>query len=39
VINVGTEHDKRELKIGTLITAEERCNLTSLLQEYTDVFA
>ena len=39
VINVGTEQDKRELKIGTLITAGERCNLTSLLQEYMDVFA
>ncbi|XP_061945039.1 uncharacterized protein LOC133669048 [Populus nigra] len=39
VINVGTEQDKRELKIGTLITTEERCSLTALLQEYTDVFA
>ncbi|XP_011009973.1 PREDICTED: uncharacterized protein LOC105114938 [Populus euphratica] len=38
-INVGTEQDKRELKIGTLITTEERCSLTSLLQEYIDVFA
>ena len=38
VINVGTEQDKRELKIGTLITTEERCSLTSLLQEYMDVF-
>ena len=39
VINVGTEQDKRELKIRTLITTEERCSLTSLLQEYMDVFA
>ena len=39
VINVGTEQDKRELKIGTLITTEERCSLTALLQEYMDVFA
>ena len=31
VITVGTEQDKRELKIGTLITTEERCSLTTLL--------
>jgi len=37
--NVGTEQDKRELKTGTLITTEERCSLTALLQEYMDVFA
>ena len=39
VINLGTEKDKKELKIGTLITAKGREGLISLLHEYADVFA
>jgi hypothetical protein len=39
VINLRTEQDKKELKIGTLITVEEREGLISLLQEYMDIFA
>jgi hypothetical protein len=38
VINVGTRQDRRELKIGTLITVKEKGSLTSLLQDYMDVF-
>jgi hypothetical protein len=33
VINLGTEKDKKELKIGTLITAKGREGLISLLHE------
>jgi len=39
LINVGTELDKRELKIGKLIIADIRTELIALLQEYVDVFA
>ncbi|XP_073268737.1 uncharacterized protein [Populus alba] len=39
LINVGTVHDKRELKIGKLISADVRSELIALLQEYIDVFA
>ena len=39
LINVGTEYDKRELKIGNLITADMRNELVVFLQEYTDVFS
>ena len=39
LINVGTELDKRELKIGKLIAADIRTKLIVLLQEYVDVFA
>jgi hypothetical protein len=39
-INVGSDQFKKELKIGTLITAELRKKkMIALLQEYTDVFA
>ena len=37
-INVGNEEIKRELKIGTLITPEEKEELTALLQDYVDFF-
>jgi len=36
---VGNEEIKRELKIGTLITPEEKEELIALLQDYLDVFA
>ncbi|XP_061951794.1 uncharacterized protein LOC133674601 [Populus nigra] len=39
VINVGDEQDNKELKIGTLVTTEEKNRLVSLLHEYVDVFA
>jgi len=36
---VGNEEIKRELRIGTLITPEEREELIALLRDYVDVFA
>jgi hypothetical protein len=39
LINMGTEHNKRELKIGKLISTGIRSELVILLQEYVDVFA
>jgi hypothetical protein len=36
---LGNEQEKKELKIGTLVTTEERNRLVSLLHEYADVFA
>jgi len=39
VINLGNEQEKKELKIGTLVTTKERNKLVSLLCEYADVFA
>ena len=39
VINLGNKQEKKELKIGTLVTTEERNRLVSLLHEYADVFA
>jgi hypothetical protein len=39
LINVGTEHNKRELKIGRLITADMKNELVALLREYADIFA
>jgi hypothetical protein len=38
-INVGSDQSKKELKIGTLITLEQRTTMIALLQEYADVFA
>ena len=38
-INVGSDQVKKELKIGTLITSEQRIKMIALLQEYSDVFA
>ncbi|KAL4304283.1 hypothetical protein GQ457_10G018140 [Hibiscus cannabinus] len=39
VLNLGTEEERREVKIGTTITAKTRQNLIKLLQDYHDVFA
>jgi hypothetical protein len=39
VINLGNKQEKKELKIGTLVTTEERNRLVSLLHEYANVFA
>jgi hypothetical protein len=38
-INVGSDQLKKELKIGTLITSEQRTKIITLLQEYSDFFA
>jgi hypothetical protein len=38
-IDVGTKKDKKELKIGALITSSERKDLIALLREYVNVFA
>ena len=39
LINVGIEHNKRELKIGRLITVDMKNELVALLREYADIFA
>jgi hypothetical protein len=38
-INMGNDQSKKELKIGTLITPEQRIVMIAPLQEYADVFA
>lgn len=38
-MNVGSEHEKKELKIGVQITTNERDGIISLLKEFSDVFA
>ena len=39
LININTEHDKKELKIRMLISIEVQIKLVALLQEYVDIFA
>jgi len=39
LINLGTEEDRREVKIGTTLSETERQQLIDLLKEYSDVFA
>jgi len=39
LINIGTEHNKRELKIGMLIAADVKNELVALLREYADIFS
>ena len=39
VINLGSKEDKKEVKIGTLLSSEVRKNLMKLLKEFSDVFA
>ena len=38
-INLGTEEERREVKIGTTLSPATRKELISLLREYSDVFA
>ena len=38
-INLGTEEERREVKIGTTLSPTIREKLIDLLQEYSDVFA
>jgi hypothetical protein len=39
VINLGTNEDKKEIKIGASLQEDIKRSLVSLLQEYVDVFA
>ncbi|XP_039056854.1 LOW QUALITY PROTEIN: uncharacterized protein LOC120199967, partial [Hibiscus syriacus] len=39
ILNLGTDEDKREIKIGTTLSVGGRQGLIELLQEYKDVFA
>lgn len=39
MVNVGSEHEKKELKIGVQITANERDGIISFLKEFSYVFA
>ena len=39
VINLGSEEDKKEVKIGALLHPEVKIRLIDLLKEYVDVFA
>jgi hypothetical protein len=39
VINLGTEEDKKEVKVGAALPPEVKESLVKLLQEYVDVFA
>ena len=39
VVNVGTEKEKKEVKIGTTLLSATRKELIDLLQNYSDVFA
>src|SRR3954465_3205774 len=38
-INLGSEEDKKEVTIGSLLDADIKSKLTDLLKEYVDVFA
>jgi len=39
VINLGTEEDKKEIKIGALLDARAKERIVELLREYSDIFA
>ena len=38
-VNLGTEKEKKEVKIGTTLSSTTRNELIDLLQDYNDVFA
>ena len=38
-VNLGTEKEKKEVKIGTTLSSATRKELIDLLQDYNDVFA
>ncbi|XP_057954124.1 uncharacterized protein LOC131148417 [Malania oleifera] len=38
-INLGTDEEPKEVKIGALLGGKERCEMINLLKEYQDVFA
>ena len=39
LINLGTDEDKKEIKIGAELSNDEKQELHKLLKEYIDVFA
>ena len=39
VINLGSEEDRKEVKIGTFLSEEVKGNLIKLFKEFSDVFA
>ena len=39
VINLGSDEDKKEVKIGALLSSQVKSQLTDLLRAYVDVFA
>ena len=39
IINLGTEEEKQEIKIGTTMSDDERRKLIALLHEFKEVFA
>ena len=39
VVNLGTEEEKKEVKIGTILSSATKKELIDLLQDYSDVFA
>jgi hypothetical protein len=39
LVNLGTDEDKKEVKVGTMLGAEIKQGLIKLLKEYVDVFA
>ena len=39
MVNLGTEDEKKELKVGSSIDASAKKAMTNLLKEYTDIFA
>ncbi|KAF1879695.1 hypothetical protein Lal_00044314 [Lupinus albus] len=39
LINLGSEEDKKEIRVGTIMDTSERMKLIELLHEYKDVFA
>jgi len=38
LINLGDDKEKKEIKIGTSLTSEQKGELVLLLKEYADVF-
>ena len=39
IVNLGTEEDKKEIKIGALLDATVKERVIELLREYADIFA
>ena len=39
IINLGSEEDKKEVKVGALLIPEVKEKMLELLKEYVDVFA
>ena len=39
VVNLGTSEEKKEVKVGTCVSANAQEELVSLLRDYQDIFA